>query len=118
MPFSSSCPGCNAKFNLGDPLLGKKVTCPKCKQPFVAQASAKPDTRVSKVIGAPVGAGAKMPSNSPAPRAKRSVLPWVIAGVMVLVGGFVFVSVGIGAVVWYNLRSSKPESVAVRPADS
>lgn len=114
MGFPSVCPECKAKFNLGDPLLGKKVMCPKCKNPFVAQPNGKGDTRISKVATGPVGAAAKMPANPPAPRAKRSMVPWVIGGVVVGLAGLMFVSVAVGAVLWFTLKSS-PSQVAQTP---
>ena len=38
MPVETSCTNCGKKFKVRDEVIGKKVRCSGCKQPFVAEA--------------------------------------------------------------------------------
>jgi predicted Zn finger-like uncharacterized protein len=35
--MKTQCPGCKAKFNVNDQMVGKKAKCPKCAQPFTIE---------------------------------------------------------------------------------
>ena len=41
MPITAKCDSCPAQFKVKDELAGKKVKCPKCKQPFTISAGPK-----------------------------------------------------------------------------
>ena len=43
MPFATICPNCDARLTAPDTVLGKKVKCKKCDEPFVARLAAEPE---------------------------------------------------------------------------
>jgi hypothetical protein len=54
MPISVVCPSCSAKIKAPDAAAGKRLPCPKCKQPFVVETRAEgapPTTGPEKTAG-------------------------------------------------------------------
>ncbi len=65
MPIATTCPNCGASYRLGDPLAGKMVNCPACKNPFRVPAAPAP------VPPPAAPATAETPFAIPLPRARQ-----------------------------------------------
>jgi hypothetical protein len=66
MPFTTVCPGCDARLNAPDALRGKKVKCKKCGDAFVARpadGTAENDDHSAKTV--------KMSAKEPPPKRRR-----------------------------------------------
>jgi hypothetical protein len=100
MPFTTVCPSCDSRLTAPNTILGKKVKCKKCDEPFVAKRVAEPDdddrpARPSKA------AAAKARSSRPADDDNEPGLKSRKKGKKTKQGSpaLLFVLVGVGALV-------------------
>ncbi|OAI47585.1 hypothetical protein AYO44_01525 [Planctomycetaceae bacterium SCGC AG-212-F19] len=85
MALSLVCAKCRSSYRLPDNMAGKSIKCKKCGQMIAAKASGK-----GSVAGRPAPVGKPRPASrapsAPAPRRKKSVLPVVVAGLLLFLG--------------------------------
>src|SRR5688500_8754749 len=71
MPIEASCPSCGGKFRVPDAAAGKKVRCPKCKEPMPVPAAA--------AVSSPAQLEPRQMATKPAaPKAARKAEMWFL----------------------------------------
>ncbi|HTI52070.1 MAG TPA: MJ0042-type zinc finger domain-containing protein [Planctomycetaceae bacterium] len=126
-PLSITCPHCATRLKLKDSgSVGKKVPCPKCKQPFVVEAPPE-DEEDEFDFGEEVSeAEDELDDEPPAPAARRkpaakrssggSSLPLIIGGSVV--GVLLLAGLGLYAAGVFSSAKKEATPVAAEPAES
>jgi hypothetical protein len=68
MPFPTVCPNCDARLTAPDTVLGKKVKCKKCDEPFVAKRASAEDEDERPAKPAKTGSRSRRDDDSPPSR--------------------------------------------------
>ena len=114
MSFAIRCPSCGAQLNATEKLVGKRVPCPKCKQPLFVQQPAT--DQVAKQSGQPTPQTQySAPQSTQAHRATRQpnkALPVVL--ILVGVGGLVLVAGIVGVAIWALLPQEPKNDAPTR----
>ena len=117
MPVSIVCPNCDARLTAPDTVLGKKVKCKKCDEPFLAKRASADDEespRKPAKVRRPADEDAG-DEDQPRPKAKKKgakkkgspamLIVLLVVGAVVLIGGGVGVYLGF-------IKEDKPTEAA------
>jgi flagellar basal body-associated protein FliL len=119
MPITLTCPNCDARLSVPDTVLGKKIRCKKCDEPFVAKRSSRLDDEDDRPRKPAVR---RRDDDEPRPRGKRMgksskkqggvpiLVTLIVIGAVVLIGG------GIAAYFLF-IKEDKPADTPVAQAE-
>lgn len=126
-PLSITCPHCATRLKLKDSSsVGKKVPCPKCKQPFVVEAPPEPEedefefgeevSEAEEAMDEEPEPAAPAARRKPAKKSSRgSNLPLIIGGSVV--GVLLLAGLGLYAAGVFSGAKDEPPAVAAEPAE-
>lgn len=128
MSVSATCPNCDAKFQLGDELAGKRVKCRKCSHVFTLPAEDNEDEQISatppKRKGPPPPPSKNGDRERSRPKIRRKESTSSGSGMLMIVlllvlggGGLVSCLACVGAIGWVSFRSAPEKPMPIAQAE-